>query len=111
MRKKHEIDNFNNSNNSSKELMKFFRKECRKKTKKLQLYQIYSKQLVFYGTTSTSVNLSVKGSGLTVRPISIEIARGTLFGNQKIYELLMQKFKNENKLQPEKAQRTIDKLA
>ena len=62
--------------------------------------------IVFIAITSTSITLSIIGIGIIVIPISTATACGLSITNEKLYDIVMQKYNNYKKLY-EKDQQTI----
>ena len=58
------------------------------------------------GATSTSITLSITGTGLAAVPISARIACTLSLGNKLFYRLIINKF-NKNKKQYEKDQQKL----
>ena len=117
-KKLNDVNSFNNHINNIKEMITYFKDKNNKSKKKYKNYKTINTVLesvdsiVVIGATSTSITLSITGTGLTILPISAGIACGLSLGNKVLHKLIINKY-NKYQKQYERDQNTIksfDKL-
>ena len=111
-KKINDVNSFNNHINNIKEMITYFKDKNNKSKKKYKNYKTLNTVLesvdsiVIIGATSTSINLSITGSGLIVLPISAGIACGLSLANKILHKIIINRY-NKYKKQYEKDQKTI----
>ena len=117
-KKINDANSFNNHISNIKEMITYFKDNNNKSKKKYKNYKMLNTilesvdSIVIIGATSTSITLSVTGTGLIVLPISAGIACGISLGNKVLHKLIINKY-NKYKKQYERDQNTnksFDKL-
>ena len=117
-KKINDVKSFNNHINNIKEMITYFKDKNNKSKKRYKNYKTITTILksfdtfVIIATTSSSITLSLTGSGLIAIPLSTATACGLSIGNKVLYEIVMQKYNKYKKLY-ERDQNTIksfDKL-
>ena len=117
-KKINDVNSFNNHINNIKEMITHFKDKNNKSKKKCKNYKTLNTilesvdSIVIIGATSTSLTLSVTGTGLFVLPISAGIACTLSLGNKVLHKLIINKYNKYKKLY-ERDQQTIksfDKL-
>ena len=106
------LNSFNDPNNSTKEMITYFKDKKSKSKRKWTKYKMLTTVLksfdtfVLFGTTSSSITLSLTSIGLIVIPISTGLACGLSISNKVVYEIFMRKNDN-HKQQYHNDQQTI----
>ena len=117
-KKTNDVNSFNNHVNDIKEMITYFKDKNHKSKKKYKIYKTLNTilesvdSMVIIATTSTSITLSITGTGLVILPMSAGIARTLSLGNKVLHKLIINKY-NKNKKQYERDPQTIksfDKL-
>ena len=112
-KKMNDVNSFNNHINNIKEMITYFKDKNNKSKEKLKKYKTTTTILksfdtfVIIATTSSSITLSLTGIGLIVIPISTATACGLSIGNKVLYEIIIDKHNNYEKLY-ERDQQTIE---
>ena len=117
-KKINDVNSFNNHINNIKEMITYFKDKNNKSKKRYKNYKTLNTILEsvdsidIIAATSTSITLSVTGSGLIFLPISASNACGLSLSNKVLHKLFINKY-NKYKKQYERDQNTIksfDKL-
>ena len=113
-RKINDVNSFNNHINNIKEMITCFKDKNQKSKNYKTLNTILESvdSIVIIATTSTSIILSITGTGLIILPISAGIACTLSLGNKVLHKLVINKYNKYKKLY-ERDQQTIksfDKL-
>ena len=113
-----DVNSFNNHINNIKGMITYFKDKNNKSKKKYKNYKTlntvleFVDSIVIIGATSSSITLSVTGTGLIILPIVAGIGCGLSLGNKVLHKLVINKY-NKYKKQYERDQNTIksfDKL-
>ena len=117
-KKTNDVNSFNNHVNNIKEMITYFKDKNHKSKKRYKKYKTITTilksfdTLTIIATTSSSITLSLTGSGLIVIPISTATACRLSIGNKVLDEVIINKYNKYKKLY-ERDQNTIkpfDKL-
>ena len=117
-KKINDVNSFNNHINNIKEMITYFKDKNHKSKKKYKNYKTLNTVLesvdsiVIIAATSTSITLSITGTGLIILPISAGIACTLSLANKVLHKIIMNKY-NKYKNLYERDQNTIksfDKL-
>ena len=108
-KKLNDVNSFNNHMNNIKEMITYFKDKNNKSNKKYKTITTILKSFdtfVIIATTSSSINLSLRGTGLIVIPISTASACALSIDKKVLYEVIINKY-NKNKKQYEGDRLTI----
>ena len=113
-----DANSFNNHINNIKEMITYFKDKNNKSKKRYKNYKTLNTifesvdSIVIIGATSTSISLSITGTGLIILPISAGIACGLSLGNKVLNKLIINKYNKYKKLYERDQQtiRSFDKL-
>ena len=111
-KKINDVNSFNTHVNNIKEMIAYFKDKNRKSKKRYKNYKTLNTKLesvdsiVIIGATSTSITLSITGTGLIILPILAGIACTLSLGNKVLHNLIINKY-NKYKKQYERDQQAI----